>query len=574
MWFAREDGRQILVQDISSSTPVNWWNPSGVDLILRGGEQNGSWRIQELGKIWLTAFMTGKLFTQVHDTIRRYDSQLIVAREFIPDRIDIVDWAPAPGTFNEITNGNTMQDEGSSPPGQNQITVLDNWNSAIYAKDVGPYGAYINMGSGHTNSHDAVYAQILSALESACDWKQIFPLSDASAFTENNEAGSNPEGGIPPGVESSPVPPHNYDELVYIPAAAYGNQKGAACYVQLSAIGSFPELDGPRRWTWFLNLDNAGTVNPCVWAKGPAGPSGNVSAASENSAVFDPVGNCVWMIGKGPRTHIGKLAKVGGVWGWTEMVHGVGGAYNTGQGLAGGYCPALDCIVWFDPQTSVLIIWKPSADRSTGTMYYDVPTTGTEPTRQVGMEWCPHPSVQKFYGMELHRGAGSLAYGTITISNASPAVVTLTGGQTLPPEGVKIFLDTNDTLPSPLSIGGGGYFVRNPSGSSFNLSSTQTGALINTTTPGAGSHRAFYAYAIGHQLRTLTPPATLLGGGGTPNSWTWGSETLTPAGGATIGNDSINERYNALRWVWAAKSFAWSTRLNGKTNFLRPAGAT
>jgi hypothetical protein len=580
MWLSREDGRQILLHDIGDDDVVNYWNQSATDLILRGGEHNGvAWRLQEIGKFWLTRFQTGKLRTQKHPAIKSWDSQWIAAREFIPDRIDEVAWKPSAGSFNEVAGSNTMLDVGSSPTaGQNQITVLDNWNSAVYAKDVGPYGALVNLGSGHDNTHDAVYGQIIAALAAEKEWKQIFPLSDQSAFSENSESGSDPEGGIPLGVESSPTPPHNYDTLCYIPASVYGNTQGAVCYPMLSAVGV---ASIPRYWAWFLDLDNAGTEDDCVWEKAPVSSqpdTGVVFRSGRNSTVFDPVGGCVWCLagGGGGSTHIGKLRKSAGAWGWDTYAHG-SGSYDANGELIGGFCQSLDCVIWFTPESGggpKLHIWKPSVDRTTGTFYYNVSYTGTAPTQLMGMEWCPHPNVQKFYGMEFNRG-GSLTYGSITISNGSPAVVTLTGGQTLPPEGSKWFLesDSGAVPPSPLSVSGG-YFVRNPSGTTFNISATPTGALINTTSAGSGLHRAVYAYALGHELRTLTPPASLLNGGGTPNPWAFGLETLTAEGGAVIGNDSRNERYNAMRWVWAAKSFAWPNRLNGSTNYLRPAAAT
>ena len=71
---------------------------------------------------------------------------------------------------------------------------------------------------------------------------------------------------------------------------------------------------------------------------------------------------------------------------------------------------------------------------------------------------------------------------TVAISNASPAVVT--SGLSLF-ETYPITFATTGTLPSPL-IPGQTYYIRNLSGATFNLSSTPTGALINTTTNGTG----------------------------------------------------------------------------------------
>lgn len=72
------------------------------------------------------------------------------------------------------------------------------------------------------------------------------------------------------------------------------------------------------------------------------------------------------------------------------------------------------------------------------------------------------------------------------ISIASPAVVTIANSGYL--EGDKLQLETDGSLPSPLSTGTT-YFVRNPSASGFNLSLTLAGALINTSGAQSGNHR-------------------------------------------------------------------------------------
>ena len=71
----------------------------------------------------------------------------------------------------------------------------------------------------------------------------------------------------------------------------------------------------------------------------------------------------------------------------------------------------------------------------------------------------------------------------VSISNALPAVVT---GTTALVEGYPVTFATTGSLPSPL-IPGQTYYVRNPVGTSYNLSSTPTGSLINTSTAGSGT---------------------------------------------------------------------------------------
>jgi hypothetical protein len=87
-------------------------------------------------------------------------------------------------------------------------------------------------------------------------------------------------------------------------------------------------------------------------------------------------------------------------------------------------------------------------------------------------------------GKALYYWTATIGYRNITvaISNASPALVTSSVSLF---ETYPITFTTTGTLPSPL-IPGQTYYVRNLSGVTFNLSSTPTGALINTTTNGTG----------------------------------------------------------------------------------------
>ena len=81
------------------------------------------------------------------------------------------------------------------------------------------------------------------------------------------------------------------------------------------------------------------------------------------------------------------------------------------------------------------------------------------------------------------RAAVGYQASTVSISNASPAVLTST--ITLN-EGYPLTLTTTGDLPSPL-IPGQTYYIRNSTGTSCNLSSTPTGSLINTSTSGSGT---------------------------------------------------------------------------------------
>ncbi len=72
-----------------------------------------------------------------------------------------------------------------------------------------------------------------------------------------------------------------------------------------------------------------------------------------------------------------------------------------------------------------------------------------------------------------------------TMTNASPTVFTVTSHGWV--EGTRIQLNTSGTLPTGLT-GATYYYVRNPATSTFNVSLTVTGALINTSSAGSGSH--------------------------------------------------------------------------------------
>ena len=75
---------------------------------------------------------------------------------------------------------------------------------------------------------------------------------------------------------------------------------------------------------------------------------------------------------------------------------------------------------------------------------------------------------------------------TITISNASPSLVTLTSNTTTPlPDGTAIMFETTGALPAPLTPFTV-YYVKYLTPTTFNLSATFGGAAINTTTAGSG----------------------------------------------------------------------------------------
>jgi hypothetical protein len=477
--FAARDGEPFtLLFDFNSTTP-------GYFDHLIAGSSDTQWNNAKLGKVWLFPYMTAKDNTQVHAQGTAWYKELLIGRTQFAAPMTLAANAPAVGKWREISGANTMRDvNGADTSNQALLTVLDNWNSSVYARHVGPYGMVINAGSGHCNLNDIILGQALANADADCEWDDLFPRSALAAFSANDGAGSDPYGGI--NGDTSPVPPHTYDNLVYIPPSVFGNEKGALCHAILAAVACASPV--ARKYAWFLDLDNAGTVSPstpCTWSRSTnALPENCLSGFFQSSAVYDPERECVWFLAVGAVTHIGKLFKNGANWEWTSVAHD-NPSLNTDALLTGGYCPTLDCVVWFWHGGPKVIVWKPNEAGDDGTLYHDATQSGTAPANVCGLEWCPHASVQKFYGLEYN---GSTYY--------------------------------------PTSAG-------------------------NVT------------------MKTLTPPASL------PGTWTWGSETVAAEGGATVlGNDSIQPRFNALRWAWPFMSFVWANRIDGKTNLLRPLAAT
>jgi hypothetical protein len=84
--------------------------------------------------------------------------------------------------------------------------------------------------------------------------------------------------------------------------------------------------------------------------------------------------------------------------------------------------------------------------------------------------------------------------GTSTITIATPAVITRAAHGLI--EGDKIYFTTTGALPTGILAGTvttNNYFVRNPAENTFNISSTLTGALINTSGTQSGTHTLRFA---------------------------------------------------------------------------------
>lgn len=139
---------------------------------------------------------------------------------------------------------------------------------------------------------------------------------------------------------------------------------------------------------------------------------------------------------------------------------------------------------------------------------------------------------------------------TATISNASPAVITVT---TAPVNGTVVNFTTTGTLPTGLSVGTN-YFVRNSSGTTFNVSLTPSGSLINTSSAGSGTHTAHFPGQLPYFTTTNgSPIINVL----FPNhGYTFGS-TFTVNIPTTVGGVALYGAYTILQTPLDANNFSF-----------------
>jgi hypothetical protein len=172
---------------------------------------------------------------------------------------------------------------------------------------------------------------------------------------------------------------------------------------------------------------------------------------------------------------------------------------------------------------------------------------------------------------------------TVTISNASPAVVTWTGHGWA--NGDTVMFSTSGTLPTGLTSGTV-YYVRSVAANTFNLSATPTGSLINTSSAGSGTHTG----SLGLNNGDTVDISGAVGGRGISNghlrgefvvsSVSVGSFTVTvtktaTSGGSLGGSATLISRINGrgLGTVWVtangADSAVRQTSLGTKTYNFR-----
>lgn len=93
-------------------------------------------------------------------------------------------------------------------------------------------------------------------------------------------------------------------------------------------------------------------------------------------------------------------------------------------------------------------------------------------------------------------GNVQIVTGTVTISNASPGVITYTNNGLMP--NTPIVFTTTGALPTGITAGTTYYVLTNLDANTFTISATVAGAAINTSSAGSGVHTA-----------TITTPKTV-----------------------------------------------------------------
>ena len=93
-------------------------------------------------------------------------------------------------------------------------------------------------------------------------------------------------------------------------------------------------------------------------------------------------------------------------------------------------------------------------------------------------------------------GNVQIVTGTVTISNASPGVITYTNNGLMP--NTPIVFTTAGALPTGITVGTTYYVLTNLDANTFTISATVAGTVINTSSAGSGVHTA-----------TITTPTTV-----------------------------------------------------------------
>ena len=148
---------------------------------------------------------------------------------------------------------------------------------------------------------------------------------------------------------------------------------------------------------------------------------------------------------------------------------------------------------------------------------------------------------------------------TATITNASPTVITVANA---PVSGTVVTFSTTGTLPSGITAGTQ-YFVRNLSSTTFNISTTPSGSLINTSSTGSGTHTATFPGQVPYfTTSTGSPTINVL----FPNhGYSFGS-TFTVNIPTTVGGLTLYGTYTILSTPIDANNFAFTAANTATTS--------
>lgn len=126
----------------------------------------------------------------------------------------------------------------------------------------------------------------------------------------------------------------------------------------------------------------------------------------------------------------------------------------------------------------------------------------------------------------------------ITFNYATPTVATITGNPFQ--NGDRVFFSTTGTLPTGLSAGTL-YYVRNVSGDTFNLSLTESGALVGGLSGGLGTHSISTAVTTTEDISSWqVGDAIFIGGGATMVAGDYyTTKTITQIDGNTFALSSV-----------------------------------
>lgn len=126
--------------------------------------------------------------------------------------------------------------------------------------------------------------------------------------------------------------------------------------------------------------------------------------------------------------------------------------------------------------------------------------------------------------------ATGLTYTVVTISNASPAVVTCSGQHYFAAGLAIVFRNNGGALPTGITADKTYYVTDSPTVSTFHFSATSGGGNVNTSSAGSGEQRLFFPrpYAVGDTVLNNTVAI------GSPPSWicTTAGYSLPEVGGA------------------------------------------